>query len=47
MSKVEILLRLHEELAKAQLRQLPHTTKKSGCMRGLEIAIKIIEEQKE
>lgn len=47
MSKVEILLRLHEELAKAERRQLPHTTKPSGCMRGLQIAIKIIEEEKE
>ncbi|UGO50885.1 hypothetical protein PQE70_gp032 [Bacillus phage vB_BanS_Nate] len=47
MSKNEILLKLHEEMAKAGRRQLPNATKPSGCMRGLQLAIEIIKEHKE
>uniref|UniRef100_A0AB39C7K2 Uncharacterized protein n=1 Tax=Bacillus phage KoopaTroopa TaxID=3234046 RepID=A0AB39C7K2_9CAUD len=47
MNKIDLLLKLHEELAKAERRQLPHAIKPSGCMRGLQIAIEIIENHKE
>ncbi|UUV46893.1 hypothetical protein [Bacillus phage vB_BanS-Thrax4] len=47
MSKTDLILRLHEEIAKAERRQLPNATKPSGCMRGLLKAIEIIENYKE
>lgn len=47
MSKTDLILRLHEEIAKAERRQQPHATKPSGCMKGLLKAIEIIENHKE